>query len=278
MTGAVVEINGAKLFVTSSGQGPPVVMVHAGIADSRMWDPHVPALEQVRTVVRYDARGFGRSDTPPGPYSMAEDLGAVIATLGLQRPAIVGCSMGGSASLQYVLGHPEAVECLVLVASAIEGHEWSPVMDDIEAAEEAAFEAGDVDRIVEINLSTWVAGPDRTEADVDPGVWSLASEMIRTAVDKQVAAEKMDPRAGPAEVGGGTERRGSRGDVGSNLVVVGDKDVPDMLAIADRLERTLPSCRRMTIEGAAHLPNLESPEKFTEMVLAFLGDPPREGP
>lgn len=80
-----IEVNGASIHCGSAGWGEPVVLVHSGITDGRMWDPQVDALAERFRAVRYDLRGFGRSSFPPGTYGHHRDLSGVFRALALGR-------------------------------------------------------------------------------------------------------------------------------------------------------------------------------------------------
>ncbi|HEY8236943.1 MAG TPA: alpha/beta hydrolase [Gaiellaceae bacterium] len=152
----------AELYREVAGEGPPVVLVHAGICDSRMWDPQWETFPRAHRVVRYDLRGFGRSPLRPGRYSPPADLIALLDELALGPVTLVGVSMGGGISLQAAVARPELVSALVLVGSGVRGHDWSDYVTRTWAEEEAAFERGDLDAAVEVNLQTWVDGPRRS--------------------------------------------------------------------------------------------------------------------
>ena len=256
------------LYYEVVGEGSPVVLVHAGIADSRMWDPQWVTFPRSHRVVRYDMRGFGRSPLAPGRYAPPADLIALLEELALGPVALVGASMGGGISLQVAVARPDLVAALVLVGSGVRGHEWSEYVTRSWAEEEAAFERGDLDAAVEVNLRTWVDGPDRSPDDVDPEVRQKVGEMQRRALELY------------AEGGAGAEEEALVLDIGDRLgeisvptlVLVGELDVADMHTVADRLEQEIIDARRATIEGVAHIPSLERPGEFDELVLGFLAD------
>ena len=255
-----------RIYSEVAGQGPAVALVHEGICDSRMWDPQWQKYTRDHRVLRYDLRGFGSSPLEPGRYSHARDLIDLLERHGFDRAALVGVSLGGRVVLETAVARPELVEALVLVAPGLPGHDWS---DELRAAwdeEAAALDAGDLDTAVEVNLRTWVDGPRRRPEDVDPGVREQVAVMQRRALELQLPFEEtaeeelLVPDLGDrlAEVTAPT------------LVVVGEEDVPDMHAIADRLAAEIPGARRATIADAAHVPSLERREEFDELVLGFL--------
>ena len=258
----------AELYREVAGEGPPVVLVHAGICDSRMWDPQWETFPRAHRVVRYDLRGFGRSPLGPGRYSPPADLIALLDELALGPATLVGVSMGGGVSLQVAVASPELVSALVLVGSGVRGHDWSDYVTRAWAEEEAAFERGDLDAAVEVNLRTWVDGPRRSPDEVDPEIRRKVSEMQRRALELYV------------EGGADAQEEALVLDIGDRLgeisvptlVLAGELDVPDIHQLADRLEREIPGARRATIEGAAHVPSMERPDEFDRLVLGFLDE------
>ncbi len=255
-----------RIYSEVAGAGPAVVLVHEGICDSRMWDSQWKTFTREHRVLRCDLRGFGRSPLEAGRYSHARDLIGVIEQHDFERASLVGVSLGGRVVLETTLARPELVEALVLVAPGLPGHDWSAEMRAAWDEEEAAFEAGDLDAAVEINLRTWVDGPRRSPEDVDPAVRRQVGEMQRHAFELQLPFEESAEEE--LLVPDMIERLGEI--TAPTLVVVGEEDVPDMHAIGDRLAAGIPGARRATIAGAAHVPSLERPDEFDELVLGFL--------
>jgi 3-oxoadipate enol-lactonase len=256
----------AELHVEVAGEGPPVVLVHAGIADSRMWDPQWEAFQRGHRLVRYDMRGFGRSPLAPGRYSPPADLIALLDELALGPAALVGASMGGGISLQVAVARPDLVSALVLVGTGVRGHDWSDYVTTSWAAEEAAFVRGDLAEAVEVNLRTGVDGPDRSPDEVDPEVRSKVAEMQRRALELALACPEAREEALVLDVG---DRLGEISV--PTLAIVGEHDVQDVHVVAERLEREI-GATRVTIPGTAHLPNLEKPREFGELVLGYLAE------
>ena len=256
------------LYYEVAGQGNAVVLLHEGICDSRMWDPQWAAFTARFRTVRLDFPGYGRSELQPGRQCLAEDVLATLDSLGIERGVIVGASVGGRVALELAVGRPELVSALVLVGSGILGHKWSEPVQAYAAEEERALEQGDLDAAVEANLRMWVDGPHRTLADVDSAVRSAVGEMQRRAfdswlvhgdeVDEEALVPDLDARLGEIHA--------------PTLVLVGGLDVDDIHAIAARLKAEIPGARYAVIPGTAHVPNMERPREFNELVLGFLTD------
>jgi 3-oxoadipate enol-lactonase len=266
-------VNGVAIHYDDTGEGPALVMLHAGIADLRMWDPQVAAFDQTHRVIRYDMRGFGKTAKPANAFSHRDDLAGLLRQRGIDSAIVVGASFGGRVAIEFTLEYPEMVEALVLVGSALGGYSFSEELDAFEAEIEEAFEAGDYDRAAEVDVRVWVDGPRRTPEQVDPAFRARAHELARgvyTATDEGGRSSQLEPPA--------IERLGElRVPV---LIVVGDLDQPDILRIADRLSLDVPGTRRVFMRGTAHLPSMEQPERFNAILREFLDGltaPPARG-
>lgn len=242
-----------------------VLLLHAGIADSRMWAPQLNALqERGHRTIAPDLRGFGQTPLERERFSYATDAAGL-----LERPAVVvGCSLGGRVAIELTVTRPELVESLILIAPGLPGWEWSAETRAGWAAEEAAFEAGDVGSAAEASLQMWVDGPRRSPEDVDSGLRETVREMVlrsyvlqKDAWENGAEEEELDPPvlARLAEISCPT------------LIVVGTEDVADMLSIAEHVASTIPGARLEIVEGAGHLPSLERPDVVNALLLDFLG-------
>ena len=257
-----------SLYQEVAGDGPPVVLVHAGICDSRMWDPQWTSFPRDHRTVRYDLRGFGRSPLDAGLVAHAGDLAALLDGLGVERAALVAASFGGQVALQLAVARPDLVGLLVLAGASLPGHDWSAAVRASFADEEAALERGDLDAAVEANLRTWVDGSGRPAGTVDPAVREAVARMQGRAFELQLPFEEdyeeedLEPdwpkRLGTIQV--------------PTLMLVGEHDQPDIHASAARLAGELPLARTATVASAAHLPSMERPAEFDRLVLAFLAE------
>jgi pimeloyl-ACP methyl ester carboxylesterase len=170
-------------------------------------------------------------------------------------------------ALDFSLTHPDMVEALVLVGAALGGHDWSEPVKRYLDEEDAAVERGDLDHATELNLEMWVDGPHRTPDQVDPVVRQRVREMqldLFRAWVAQAGALEWEQELEPAA-------RERLGEINApTLVVIGEKDVDDIHELAQRQEAEIPSVTKAVIRGAAHVPNMEKPREFNELVLGFL--------
>jgi pimeloyl-ACP methyl ester carboxylesterase len=262
--GRLVDVAGGRLYYEDVGVGPVVTLLHPGLWDSRTWDPQIGPLTQAGfRVIRYDARGYGRSSRPTGePYSHVRDLLAVLDEVEVVQTALVGCSMGGGIEIDFTLEHPERVWALVPVASALGGFEALEEEEDWwearDAPIEAAIQAGDLERAEDLRLGIWA----RLGTDDEAGrrIREIAFDNLHEITMDESAAETLDPPA--------AHRLGEI-DV-PTLVLIAEHDPPDMLRLGDLIARGIMGARKETVAGADHVVNLRQPERFNELVVPFL--------
>jgi 3-oxoadipate enol-lactonase len=229
------------------------VLVHAGIADSRMYRQQLETLAPARA---FDLPGFGNEPLESDTIDYRQ---FVRGRLPSEPVTLIGTSLGGAIALELTLETPERVAALVLVGPGLDGHEWSDEVRTSWNEEEEAFKRGDLDAAVEANLRVWL--PD----EVDPQVRALVGDMQRNAFELQAGYDDLDTRRldPPAST--------RLADVAvPTLVVTGDEDVRDIHEIADKIAAEIPGAERATIAGSGHLPSLERPDEFDTAVLAFL--------
>jgi 3-oxoadipate enol-lactonase len=258
-------INGARIHHSRVGGGLPVVFLHAGVADHRMWEPQVREFSKQFDVIAPDMRGFGRSELPPGPWSPVADLLGLIDHLHLKPVHLVGCSMGGGVAIDFALEHGERISKLVLVGPGVGGVHFGTKYPDLFAAAEAAEKSGDHHAIVEADARLWLDGPRRPAGYVKDPIRQLFSEMDSNFDSDWDSAPlvHIDPPA--------AERLHEI--TAPTLVVVGDEDAPPIFDAVELVMEKVPHARKAVIHDAAHLPNLEHPREFNRVVMEFLLEP-----
>jgi len=262
VTTGLADINGTQLYYEVAGAGHPLVLIHAGITDHRLWDDQFVDFARSYRTIRYDLRGFGQSPMPAAPYSMRDDLRALMDHLGVSRAHIVGLSIGGGIALDFALDYPDCVSALVLVASGVSGTTPSEELQRQIAAIDAAEASEGVTAAVELELRLWVDGLRRSPDAVNPTVRERVREM-NTAVfasPQPGTSQRLQPPA--------TERLHEIQV--PTLVIYGDGDISDVIASAALLTGGIVGARQVVIPGTAHVPNMEEPEIFNRIVQDFL--------
>lgn len=266
-TNGTIEVNGANLYYEVAGEGQPVILGHAGFVDSGMWDSQWEALAARYKVIRYDMRGYGKSDLAPSPVSRRDELLGVMKALDIDRAALVGCSLSGETMLDFALEHPDRVDALILVSAVPSGFEMEgePPAGLFEMFD--AMQAGDIERTSELQIRLWVDGGYRQPEQVDSAVRERAAEMNLIAVKNgtfmTADSEPLSPLTPPAV--------GRLNEVGvPTLLIVGALDHPELQRAADVMAAAIPDAQKVIIPDSAHVPNMEKPAEFNAAVLALL--------
>lgn len=268
VTSGYADVNGAKLYYEVAGEGHPLVFLHAGIANLRMWDDQFSAFADRYRVVRYDHRSFGQSNAPAGTASGVDDVYGMLKFLNIDKAYLVGCSMGGGMALDFTLTHPEMVDGLVLVGPGVSGapdEEEDPLAATWQELQ-AAAEAGDYDKANEVELRIWVDGIGRTPDQVDPTYRAKVSAMNRALYDRHkdmnaVEWQPADPPAFPR----------LESVTAPTLLIIGDRDVLEIQKMVDVLAARIPGARKVVMHNTAHLPSVELPGEFNQILGDFLG-------
>ena len=255
-------LNGARIHYEREGEGLPVIFLHAGIADSRMWGPQMHAFAKHFDCVAPDLRGFGKSELPAEHWLPIADVLALIDHLDLKPAHIVGCSIGGGIAIDFALEHAERISKLVLVGPGVGGRNFVAKYPELVAEMEEAEKSGGQRAIVEADARFWLDGPRRPAGYVKDPIRKLFFEMDSNFDSDFESApiDKIDPPA--------VDRLDEI--TAPTLVVVGDEDMPPVFDAVELLMEKVPHARKAVIHDAAHLPNLEHPDEFNRIVLEFL--------
>lgn len=262
-----LQSNGARIYYEVEGGGHPLVLIHAGVANLRMWDEQMPALARHYRVIRYDTRGFGETRTEDVEFSNRADLAALLDHLKCESAHVLGASRGGSIALDFTLEFPGRVDALVFVAGRIGGFE--PEVDPQTTAmfEEAdrRWEAHDWDWLTDFETAYWVDGPGQPSNRVDPDIRRRVEQWIAANYRKELIEgqpQPLDPKA-----------NGRLSEIRvPTLVMVGDLDEAGTQEAGRHLVAAVADSHLEVFEGAAHMLGLEQPERFNRSVLDFLSE------
>jgi 3-oxoadipate enol-lactonase len=255
MTSTMVTVDGGTVWAEDSGgDGPPLVLLHPGTGDSRIWDPVLAALTAKYRVIRYDARGFGQSPAPSVKFSLLRDLVAVLDHHGVQRAAFVGCSQGGASSLGLALAHPERVSALALLCPGIPGFPYpAEGEDELEADYERARAAEDVEALAGVMQRIWGAA----------GATQAVMEQLRSAARAALVAEDLELEDPPVF--------GRLGEISvPTSLMVGDADYPPLVESNRQAGALIPGCEFVLVPGMDHLPPLREPALVLDLVTRTL--------
>jgi 3-oxoadipate enol-lactonase len=259
-----LETNGARIYYEVEGSGPPVVLIHAGVANLRMWDDQATALRDAYRVIRYDTRGFGRTETDAVEFSNRADIAALLDHLGEESAHVVGFSRAGSIALDFAIEYPDRVRSLVVGAGGISGYE-SPEESPAETFEaaETLLDARDWEALAEWEAAYWADGPGQP-ADRVPDVHAKVHDWVLENYRSEKEEGKPQVLDPPAA--------GRLGELKAPLlVVIGTLDEPGTQESMRHLAEVVPGARLEVFEGVAHMINLEQPERFNALLREFLG-------
>ncbi|HTW54965.1 MAG TPA: alpha/beta hydrolase [Thermoplasmata archaeon] len=263
-----LAVPGGKIAYEVAGAGPPVLLVHSAIADRRLWDREFPRLAEGHRAIRFDLRGYGGSTPAAAPFRYVDDVQALCRHLGVERPFLVGSSMGGAHAIDYALEHPDAVAGLLLVAPGLSGGVNPP----FDATETAAFEFDD--RTSQEIAARWSQGDAPGAFEGLRALWCAATtganlELFRRMVESNAPEVYADRSARHATRSPPAEPRLGELRVPAT-VLVGDRDNPSSPIFAQRIARSIPGAHLTTIAGADHLINLSRPAEFDRALDAAL--------
>lgn len=266
VTGRFAAVNNTRLYYEMSGtqNTETLVMIHAGICDQRMWKQQVGYFAQSYRVLTLDLRGFGQSPMVEGAFAHYQDLHGLLTHLEIESAWLMGSSLGGKIALDYTLTYPDRVRGLILVGAAISGYQYEGPPHPLDQKLEDAYDSGDMERTSELEVQLWVDGERRKPDEVDSAIRDLVREMnvIPLNVDEELweqetslqppALERLEQITQPA------------------LVIVGDMDVSPSRERSAILAERLSNATKKTMPGTAHVPNMEYPAQFNQIVSEYL--------
>ena len=256
-----IEVDGGRIFYEAAGQGPAFIMTHDGLLHRETWDAQFTAFADSYRVIRWDRRGYGRSEASTVPYSDVDDLFALVSTLKVEKAVMMGCSAGGLMTIHFALDHPEKVSALVLVGPIISGMSYS---DHFRERGNRGRPGDDAPLSLKVEYWTskdpWIIAPQnvaakekaRTLLTAYPRNLDIPWQLVRWP--KEAALGRLSQIKAPT------------------LLVAGESDIPDVHAHIGAIEAGIAGAKRVVLANSGHLPHLEVPDAFNKVVLDFLRD------
>lgn len=259
----VRQVGGLRIAYVVAGEGPPLVLLHGGWADCRIWRRQLEGLSEDFTVAAWDAPGCGQSHDPPAGWRMADYadcLAAWLDAVGIERPHVLGLSWGGTLALELYRRHPDLPSSLVL-ASAYAG--WAGSLPAEIVAERLDRALGELERPPEEWAADYIPGflteaaPSGLADEIEAIMFDLHPEGSRTMLLAMAEADLRDVL--------------SRIEV-PTLLLYGELDTRSPLEVAEQLHQSIPASRLVVLPGVGHLASAERPGEFNAAVRAFLLD------
>ncbi|NRR23854.1 alpha/beta fold hydrolase [Brevibacillus sp. MS2.2] len=258
-----LEANGARIYYEVAGEGEPLLLIHGFNLDTRLWDDQLQAFAQTYKVVRFDIRGFGKTLATDVPFTLYDDVKAVLLGLGIEKAHVAGLSFGGMVAQEFALAYPQMVSSLILVASGLFGHPRSEQrLHDVERFNQVC-QRGTTEEALEMTTQMWFDGPGQPVNEQALEARNRFKEINRHAFSLPefgVGLETLSPSP--------IERL--ENIKAPTLVLAGARDYPDFLQIADVLTERITGAQKVILPDSAHIPPMDQPEVFNQLVLEFL--------
>lgn len=257
-----VSVRGGTVFCEVVGTGRAVVLSHDSFLHRESWDAQFTGLSDAYRIVRWDRRGYGRSGEPTAGYSSVDDLVAVIESAADGPVVLVGCSSGSLISLHCALDHRDLAAALVLVGPPVSGLAYSEHMTTRGGRRTMDVGAADAEIDYWSAVDPWFVAAANIEAR--ERLRELLTANRHNLESKKPWERSLEPPALPR-----------LGEISvPTLIIVGEHDIPDVHAHAGALEAGIQGARRVVLAGSGHLPQLEVPDTFNEVLRAFLSTLP----
>jgi len=256
----MADVDGGQIYYESCGKGPQaIVLIHDGVVNSASFDDMWPILCRDFRVVRYDRRGYGKSPAAKAAYSPQEDLAAVMAAAKMDRASLVGFSFGGGLAVSYAVRHPEQVERLVLSGTVLNGFQPTKTFGDHVTRIMMPMIIGNMDAVVaNAEKSGWVMAPGHPEAKAKAlAILKASPQDLRHQMHDPIKGWPSDlPRLPGLQV--------------PTLIMTGDHDIADNQATSGAAQALIPGSRRIVIDDAGHLMQLEHPKEIAALIADFV--------
>lgn len=264
----IAAVNGAKLSYEIQGEGPPLVLINDGILDRHMWDDQVAAFAARHKVIRYDFRGWGKSELPQQQFSQVDDLYHLLQFLHIEKAALLGSLVGGGVAIDFAIEHPEMVERLVVMTPFVYGFRYSPPTRFWAETWHTVAQSGDRSRLLQLYMNNPTLGR-RLQDKVSPRKRlerMLMDNFSAYGVDFGQLLLGLDPPTMQMLPAVRTP----------TLILTGTTVNPDLGVVMEILQRGIHDARRIIIPNTGSLMNMEQPEEFNRVVLDWLGKQPVE--
>jgi pimeloyl-ACP methyl ester carboxylesterase len=259
-----IDVLNASFHVHEQGQGLPVIFLHAGVCDQRMWYHQLSNLSDDVRGIAYDRRGFGQTSSATGTYDDKDDLIALMDQLKIERAVMVGCSMGGGLAIEAALACPDRVSGLFLVASSMRGAPIPPqteLEDQLDEQYEALEQAEDPDALNQFEADLWLEGVGQKAGRTGEANRALFLEMNarHMQLDEGLEHSHRKPffdRLSEIKV--------------PTLLLAGALDFSYYRITNAKAAELIAGAEEHVFDNSAHLPSMDNPERFNKLLSDFL--------
>lgn len=255
------NISGSKIYYEIFGLGEPLIFIHADALDCRQWDNQIEYFSNKFKTIRYDQRGFGKSDIPSDtPYSFADDLDKLMQALNISKAHLIGLSLGAAEVINFTVSHPEKVFSIVLADAGIDGDGFNQEFRD---AVKTPIELAKKGKIGEAKKA-WSNLHFLDSSRSNLRVWNLVLKMINDTSGYRWYGTNQPIHSKPLSI-----ERLEEIHV-PTLILVGEQDIPDFQRKSLLLHKRIPGSEFLVVSNAGHLSNMDNPFVFNKVVDSFL--------
>ncbi|MGD0785851.1 MAG: alpha/beta hydrolase [Sedimentisphaerales bacterium] len=254
-----VDIGDAYIYYEIAGKGQPVILIHAYSVDCRMWDSQFTELAKHYQVIRYDLRGYGKTDKPIEglKYSHAEDLHKLMWFLGIPKAHLVGLSMGASVAVDFLALYPKEVLSVTVAAGGIRNFS---VPIDANAAEFIKKQGIEAYKKQWLENVLSICGPKKNK--IQPKLQQMINDWSAWQVLHTELFQQINP---PVDV----QLKNKQPDV-PVLILIGKNDSEKSIQSEENLAKILPKAHKKYLSATGHFSNMESPTEFNKALTEFL--------
>ncbi len=257
---AMVDVEGGQIYSETCGSGPQaIVLIHDGVINSASFDDIWPILCKDFRVVRYDRRGYGKSPAAKAPYSVQEDLAAVMAAAKMDHASLVGFSFGGGVAVSFAIVHPELIDRLIIAGAAINGFQMSKHFNDRNTHIALPMVIDNFNAVVEnARKDPWLMAPNHEAArEKAVALVNASPQDLKHQLGDKIRPWPSDLLRMPAlKV--------------STLILEGEWDIPDVHAVAGAAQALIPGSERVVVNDTGHLMQIEHPREVAELIADFV--------
>lgn len=263
-----ITVADSKIYYETTGKGDPILLLHGGFLDRRMWDDQVAALAQQYEVITCDQRGHGATIDGDSNYYMHDALKKLLDTLNIKKASVIGLSMGSSVALEFALAHPGYIDKLILTVPGINRWGSLPPQDSLLVHNDSLmWKAAEIQKdtalAAEYFIRSWFDGPHRRPNEPDTAARAKALAMATTTMKDhrlkywpRLSDSATIPRLHQLKM--------------PLFLILGEKDNYVIRQVSDTILAHVPQAKRIYIQGVAHMPNMEKPEAYNAAVKGFL--------